>query len=40
MIAVNREAAKSTVTPSSARTVASPMPYSFVASTARAAIAS
>ena len=37
MIAVKRAVAKSTVTPSSARTSASPLPYTLTASTARAA---
>ena len=37
MIAVKRPVAKSTVTPSSARTSASPLPYTLTASTARAA---
>ena len=39
MIAVKRPVAKSTVTPSSARTSASPLPYTLEASTARAATA-
>src|SRR4051794_4162939 len=39
MIAVNREVANSTVTPSRARTAVSPLPYTLVASTARAATA-
>ena len=37
MMAVNWPVAKSTVTPSSARTSASPLPYTLAASTARAA---
>ena len=37
MIAVKRPVAKSTVTPSRARTSASPLPYTLTASTARAA---
>ena len=39
MMAVKREVANSTVTPSRARTSASPLPYTLVASTARAAVA-